>query len=172
MSCMLLHPSHHSALAGAWFAFSERHSRPSFPNRFGIKTPSEGDVARILAGENGRAYHDRYEYDSSDSKRLRSSADAEALINNRDADQWAYNIASGKVSVTQVLKWLHCYEYQTSDSKTYEGSPAQWVVEQIAKAATRKLEGYDSATWTCEGFIPSRTEARKEGDTKHFCQDC
>jgi hypothetical protein len=173
MSCILLHPSHHAALAAAWFAYSDRHVSPTIPDRFkpASKKPTEGDVARILAVENGRAYSDRYEYQDRENKRAAAAYDAAALISDREAQQWRYRIADGKVSPAQVLKWLHCYDYQTSDSTTYAGSLAEWIVGQIEKHAARRLPGYDEATWTCDGFTPARTTPRPEGDTTHACQD-
>jgi hypothetical protein len=174
MSCILLHPSHHAALAGAWFAYSrDRHLSPTIPHRFeyGKNCPTEGDVARILAAENGRAYADRYEYQDRESKRIAGAHDAAALISDREAQQMRYRITDGKIAPAQVLKWLHSYDYQTSDSTTYAGSLAEWIVGQIEKAAGRCLPGYDEATWTCEGFTPARTTPRGEGDTTHACQD-
>lgn len=172
MSCILLHPSHHAALAGAWFAYSDRHLSPTIPSRFVAKTkPTEGDVARILAAENGRAYSDRYEYQDREPKRAGAGHDAAALVSDREAKQMRYRIADGKIFPAQVLKWLHSYDYQTSDSTTYAGSLAEWIVGQIEKAAARRLPGYEEATWTCEGFTPARITPRCEGDTTHACQD-
>ena len=172
MSCILLHPSHHAALAGAWFAYSDRHFAPTIPDRFDAgKKPTQGDVARILAAENGRAYSDRYEYQDRESKRIACAHDAAALVSDREAQQMHYRITDGKISPAQVLKWLHCYDYQTSDSTTYAGSLAEWIVGQIEKGAACRLPGYEEATWTCDGFTPARTTPRIEGDTTHACQD-
>jgi hypothetical protein len=174
MSCILLHPSHHAALAGAWFAYSrDRHLSPTIPDRFKLasKNLTEGDVARILAAENGRAYSDRYEYQDRESKRNAGAHDAAALVSDREAQRMRYRITDGKISAAQVLKWLHSYDYQASDSTTYAGSLAEWIVGQVEKAAGRCLPGYDESTWTCEGFTPARTTPRGEGDTTHACQD-
>lgn len=168
MSCILLHPSHHAALSAAWFAYSDRHLCPTIPNRFGVvNKPTEGDVARILAAENGRAYCDRYEYMDREHKREAAAQDAAALVSDREAQQMRFRIIDRKISPAQVLKWLHSYDYQTSDSTSYAGSLAEWIVGQIEKSAARRLEGYEEASWTCEGFIPSRTTERLDGPRHH-----
>lgn len=47
----------------------------------------------------------------------------------------------------QVIKAIHCYEYQSCEHGGWESSEACSFVRTLASLATTQLDGYDDAEW-------------------------
>jgi hypothetical protein len=50
-------------------------------------------------------------------------------------------------AAVQVIKSVHCYEYQACEFDGYENSLARQICKDIVAASIRRLPGYDDAPW-------------------------
>lgn len=51
------------------------------------------------------------------------------------------------IDPVQVIKAIHCYEYQSCEHDRWAGSPAWKFCRELLAATTRRLPGYDDAEW-------------------------
>ncbi len=82
-----------------------------------------------------------------------------------DPDTWPTPLFSGLKCVleydpVQVLKSIHCYEYQTCEHSEWELSFAHKFCVTLSKAAINSLTGFDDAEW---GAPPSTERAFTQG---------
>jgi hypothetical protein len=150
MSCILLLPSHHAALAACW--------RTLTPDALDLEVSGQqhdaAEVSKILALENGRAYFDRYRDKAWKSREHCAEEVGELAWSAKLTSEWEAAFLTGKVSYVQAMKWLHSYVYQASDSRTYHGSPAEEAIEKLRLALFYKLvhssPEWATASWTCD----------------------
>jgi hypothetical protein len=147
MSCILLNHEHHEALAGAF----KHHGKDFLPLRMPDgNVLNTHDIGKALALENAKAYTDRYETPAGLTQASEIINDAVSLVSNARIERWRFEIGSNRVSVVQLFKWIHSYQYQASDSKTFEGSYAEKICKTLEYILATKLDGYDDAEWTCD----------------------
>lgn len=87
-------------------------------------------IGQTLLDENTKAYCNRY--------REEFTQEAFTLIQTET------------LTPVQAIKAAQAYEYQASESNTWEGSDAKAIIESIINAAILQLPGYEDAKWTIE----------------------
>ncbi|UCC72041.1 MAG: hypothetical protein JSV86_16985 [Gemmatimonadota bacterium] len=100
-----------------------------FPGRFDYRAADK--AAGALHAANCASLTDRYGMTSFDPAPRVTASDMMAL----------------KFEPACVLKQIDCYEYQTMDWSSYEGSEAARFVRAARAAAIRALPGYEEAPW-------------------------
>jgi hypothetical protein len=93
------------------------------------------EIARALLGENIKSVAYRY----SEQPDL---ASVEAFRHRWDGLK--------APDAVQVLKAIHCYEYQSCEHPRWAGSPAWSFVRQLERAAMRRVPGYEEAEWSID----------------------
>jgi hypothetical protein len=59
----------------------------------------------------------------------------------------AVQLSTAEPDPVQVLKAVHCYEYQACEHPGWEESEARKFCQQLTEVAITKLPGYDAAPW-------------------------
>jgi hypothetical protein len=61
------------------------------------------------------------------------------------------------LSAVELLKALHCYEYQSCEHPAWATSSAKAFAEALERATMRRLPGYDDANWEVASDRPVRS---------------
>lgn len=133
MSCFHVHPHHintlvsfgHSRRVSAWIPTG--HGRGESLNCFDPEL-----VADILHHANASAVAERY---------------AERFGDPVPFEFPPFELVRELPSPVAILKACACFDYQSSDWSSYDGSAAALMVDAIRRAAIRELPGYDDAAW-------------------------
>jgi hypothetical protein len=117
----------------AWFHDGQLHElRPRDRER-------AAEVANMLYLENIRSVSHRYPGDKSSATLPGTSGGSP--ITARDF------IGSPDIDPVQVLKAIHCLDYQSCEHPGWEASEAHAFLASLSKAAVCVLPGYEAANW-------------------------
>jgi hypothetical protein len=96
-------------------------------------TPAEiASVCNMLLSENVASVNAKYR-----------DNDPAPVITSRDVAAIRFD----DFDPVQVLKSVHCYEYQSCEHEGWEASNAHSFAHQLKKKAIHALPGYDDAEW-------------------------
>ena len=91
-------------------------------------------LGNILMNKNIDAYNQRYN-------------------ENIKKDQYKFHRHQEKFSTIQILKALHCYQYQASDAEDWERSNAKEIYYNLIDDALRMDSEYINAYWEMSSFL-------------------
>ena len=66
---------------------------------------------------------------------------------NEVSEKYTYKLNIDRVEPVQIIKHVHCLEYQSCEYDRWERSLAKRICEEIISKAIRNLKGYEEAKW-------------------------
>jgi hypothetical protein len=132
MSAFIVSHAHINALVSAML--DARMSYWTGQDRVYVTRANAEEVGRILLAENVRSVTHRYGGRLDDDEQ-----NAAALY------RFAY--AGRPRSPVQLIKAVHCLDYQSCETEDWESSIAWRICQAILANATTKLPGYETAAW-------------------------
>lgn len=144
MSAFQCSPSHIAAIIGTAHKLDpSRTSLPDMsremarhPDLAAEYTDSASFAGALLARENARSLDHRYAH--------HSTAHAWAAPSALDCAMWY----SRPLSPIALIKAIQCLDYQSCEHDAWSLSDAKRLLDQIARAAISKMDGYEEAAWS------------------------
>lgn len=109
--------------------------------RFSLTDPDT--LGQMLARENARSIRWSYE-----------DADATGRIPPWADEGYRHNGMGKRPDVVEALKLVHCFEYQSCETKDWEETGAYAFCASLKGDLIRALPGYDEAPWEWEWKAP------------------
>jgi hypothetical protein len=103
-------------------------------NRVYVTRDNAEEVGRILLEENVRSVNYRYGGRIGDDEK-----NAAAL--------YCFTYAARPLSPVQLIKAVHCLDYQSCETEDWETTQAWRICQAVLSAATGRLPGYEAAAW-------------------------
>ena len=114
-------------------------------NRFGMRSderPSDDETGAMLLRENMRSLAARYPNDTP----LDEMSEAAISTYRFDRGMLA-QVTMRQISVVEIIKAIHCYEYQACEHDGWAGSDARRYCAELMQICTHALPGYAEAAW-------------------------
>lgn len=114
------------------------------------------EVAQLLWNENIKSIHGRYP-DTVESREYPGADDDYEIRPGDVKNLW------DEIDPVQLLKSIHCYEYQSCEHDEWKTSEARAIMRALESEAIQALTGYSEAEW---GAPKTREEKREEYKAK------
>jgi len=108
------------------------------------KYPSVTEVvaeARALLQENYNSYNERYQQESVTDR---------GYINSVTITDHGIRELINKVPAIQIIKAIHCYQYQSCEHEGWESSWSYKTTNELIVSLVSQIPGYENATWGIE----------------------
>ena len=132
MSAFIVNQNHINALVSAMLdghmSYWDGH------NRVFVTRHNAEETGRILLAENVRSVNYRYRGEIDDDEK-------------NAAASYRFTQFTRRLSPVQLIKAVHCLDYQSSENEDWENSIAWRICQIIIFHATTQLPGYDNARW-------------------------
>ena len=152
MSCWIVSREHIHVLVDAAFRFMRTHNASEFSVYTPLRDPSEAGTSKrftyafdeqdklgaMLEAENLRSYTCRYGKGN--------VAEETAEI----ADPYVHRPPKKKLSTIELLKVVHCYEYQACECADWEFTQARAFCHSLERSIVCAMPGYSEAPWGIE----------------------
>jgi hypothetical protein len=132
MSAFIVNKEHIDALVN--YMVAHKVSYWTGNDRVNVTRFNAEEVGRILLDENVRSVNHRYRDECSSDEKNESS-------------NYRFTPSSRYFSPVQIIKAVHCLDYQSCETDDWETTLAYKICQAILSAACRNLPGYDQAQW-------------------------
>ena len=152
MSCFIVSREHIHVLVDAAFRFMRTHGASEFSVYTPLRNPSEaGTTSRNIYGYDA---HDRLgamlEAENLRSYRCRYGESTATVESVEIADPYVHRPPKKKLSTIELLKAVHCYEYQANESTDWEFTEARAFCHSLEHSIICAMPGYSEASWGIE----------------------
>jgi hypothetical protein len=117
-----------SAMLDAQMSYWDGH------NRVYVTCANADEIGRILIEENVRSVIYRYGGRIGDDEK-------------QAATSYRFAHSARPISPVQLIKAVHCLDYQSCETEDWESSTAWRICQAIISNATGQLPGYEAAAW-------------------------
>lgn len=155
MSAFIVNKEHIDALVN--YMVRHRVSYWNGTDRVGVTRSNAQEVGQILLDENVRSVNYRYSEEATE-------------------PPYRFTPSTRDVSAVQIIKAVHCLDYQSCETDNWETTLAFKICQTILSAACRNLPGYEQAQWGIYAARPTETACQHlHTVTEPFgshCEDC
>lgn len=111
------------------------------------------DASVYIPGPSGRWFWQSVKLDPTLIANILTTANVEALHVRYGDDHVGSAVkykpeATSHMSPVSIIKLCDCFNYQASEVKDYEGTPAAKIIDSIRNTAIDHLPGYNDAAWS------------------------
>jgi hypothetical protein len=152
MSCFIVSREHIHVLVDAAFRFMRTHGASDFSFYTPLRNASESGTSKrftyafdehdrlgaMLEAENLRSYTCRYGE--------RTATEESVKL----ADPYVHRPPRKKLTTIELLKAVHCYEYQACESTDWEFTQARAFCHSLERSIVCAMPGYSEAPWGVE----------------------
>jgi hypothetical protein len=132
MSAFIVNKEHIDALVN--YMVTHKVSYWTGSERVNVTRFNAEEVGRILLDENVRSVNHRY-CDRTDADEKNAASD------------YRFSRSSRSFSPVQIIKAVHCLDYQCCETDDWETTLAHKICQEILSAACHALPGYEQAQW-------------------------
>jgi hypothetical protein len=131
MSAFIVNKEHIDALVN--YMVAHKVSYWTGNNRVNVTRFNAEEIGRILLDENVRSVNHRYSRISEYEKEVASA--------------YSFAFSYRQLSPVQIIKAVHCLDYQSCETDDWETTLAYKICQAILRTACYNLPGYEQAQW-------------------------